>query len=32
MSLFTGAKRTFATYIDQGTVLNSKRCIADVVD
>ncbi len=23
MSLFTGAKRTFATYIDQGTVLNS---------
>lgn len=24
MSLFTGAKRTFATYIDQGTVLNSE--------
>ena len=24
MSLFSGAKRQFATYIDQGTVLNSQ--------
>jgi len=27
MSLFTDAKRTFATYVDQGTVLNSTWCL-----
>ena len=39
MSLFSGAKRQFATYIDQGTVLNSEspahsescRAVADVL-
>jgi DNA repair protein RAD16 len=32
MSLFTNAKRTFATYVDQGTVLNSASiCVAELM-
>ncbi|ORY35020.1 SNF2 family N-terminal domain-domain-containing protein [Naematelia encephala] len=31
MSLFTGAKRTFATYVDQGTVLNNYSNIFSLI-